>query len=56
MGFSIWHILVVVLVAMLLFGTNRLPKTMEDLAKGLKAFKRGLKDEDGDKKDGKAKE
>ena len=46
MGISIWHILVVVLVIMLLFGTKRLPGTMEDLAKGLKAFKKGLKDED----------
>ena len=46
MGISIWHILIVVLVIMLVFGTKRLPGTMEDLAKGLKAFKRGLKDED----------
>lgn len=46
MGPSIWHILIVVLVIVLLFGTNRLPRTMEDLAKGLKAFKKGLKDED----------
>jgi sec-independent protein translocase protein TatA len=46
MGISIWHILIVVLVVMLVFGTKRLPGTMEDLAKGLKAFKKGLKDED----------
>jgi sec-independent protein translocase protein TatA len=46
MGFSIWHLLVVVLVIMLVFGTKRLPGTMEDLAKGVKAFKRGLKDDD----------
>ena len=46
MGISIWHILIVVLVIMLVFGTKRLPGTMEDLAKGLKAFKKGLKDED----------
>jgi sec-independent protein translocase protein TatA len=46
MGISFWHILVVVLVVVLLFGTKRLPGTMEDLAKGLKAFKKGLKDDD----------
>ena len=46
MGPSVWHILIVILVIVLLFGTSRLPRTMEDLAKGLKAFKKGLKDED----------
>lgn len=49
MGPSIWHILVVVLVVVLLFGTSRLPRVMEDLAKGLQAFKKGLKDEDNAK-------
>jgi sec-independent protein translocase protein TatA len=46
MGPSIWHILVVVLVVVLLFGTSRLPRVMEDLAKGMQAFKKGLKDDD----------
>lgn len=45
-GFSIWHILVVAVVVILLFGTNRVPKLMEDLGKGINSFKRGLKDED----------
>jgi sec-independent protein translocase protein TatA len=45
MGLSIWHILVVLLVVMLVFGTRRLPGTMEDLAKGLKAFKRAMKED-----------
>lgn len=43
---SIWQILIVLLVIMLLFGAGRLPRVMEDLAKGMKAFKKGLKDED----------
>lgn len=46
MGLSIWHILVVVLVVVLLFGTKRVPHVMEDLAKGIKSFKKGLKDEE----------
>jgi len=46
---SIWHILVVIVVIFLLFGAGRLPRVMEDLAKGLKAFKKGLKDEDDGK-------
>ncbi len=47
MGLSIWHVLVVILVVVLLFGTKRLPNVMEDLAKGIKSFKKGLKDEGG---------
>ena len=46
MGLSIWHILVVVLVVFLLFGAGRVPKMMEDLAKGIKSFKKGLADDD----------
>ena len=49
MGLSFWHLAVVVLVIVLLFGTKRLPHVMEDLAKGIKSFKKGLKDEDSGK-------
>ena len=43
---SIWQILIVVVLIMLLFGAGRLPRIMEDLAKGIKSFKKGMKDED----------
>ena len=46
MGISIWHLLVVALVILVLFGTGRLPRLMEDLGKGITSFKKGLKDED----------
>ena len=46
MGLSIWHILVLVLVIFLLFGAGRVPRMMEDLAKGIKSFKRGMADDD----------
>ncbi len=46
MGLSIWHILVVALVVFLLFGAGRVPRMMEDLAKGIKSFKKGLADDD----------
>lgn len=46
MGISLWHILVVVLVVLVLFGTGRLPRLMEDLGKGISSFKKGLKDGD----------
>ncbi|MBM3572117.1 MAG: twin-arginine translocase TatA/TatE family subunit [Alphaproteobacteria bacterium] len=47
MGFgSIWHWLVVLLIVLVLFGAGKIPRLMGDLAKGVKAFKSGLKDED----------
>jgi len=49
MGFSsIWHWVIVLLIVLLLFGAGKLPKVMGDLAKGIKNFKAGLKDEDED--------
>ncbi len=46
MGISIWHILVVVIVVFLLFGKGRVSGMMEDLAKGIKSFKKGLADDE----------
>ncbi len=46
MGLSIWHILVVLLVVFLLFGAGRVPRMMEDIAKGIKSFKKGMADDD----------
>ena len=40
------HILVVVLLVLVLFGSGRVPAIMENLAKGINSFKKGLKDED----------
>ena len=46
MGPSIWQLLIIVLVILLLFGAGRLPRVMEDVAKGIKSFKKGMEDED----------
>lgn len=46
MGFSLSHLLLVLVVALIVFGAGRLPSIMTDLAKGLKAFKNGLKEEE----------
>ncbi len=45
-GLSIWHILLVIVVIMILFGRGRISHTMEELGHGIKAFKKGLKDDD----------
>jgi sec-independent protein translocase protein TatA len=42
MGFSIWHILIVLVVVLVIFGAGRLPQVMGDLGKGIKSFKSGL--------------
>ncbi len=45
-SFSIWHWLVVIAILLLLFGgRGRVSNLMGDLAKGVKAFKSGMKEE-----------
>lgn len=45
--FSIWHWLIVLAVVLILFGGGgKIPRLMGDLARGVKSFKSGLKEED----------
>lgn len=46
-GLSLWHILIVVLLVVLLFGGNKISSLMGDVAKGIKSFRKGLADDDG---------
>ena len=41
-SFSIWHLLILLLVVVLIFGTAILPRAMGDLALGIKSFKKGM--------------
>jgi sec-independent protein translocase protein TatA len=43
---SIWHWIVVLVVVLLLFGRGKISELMGDTAKGIKAFKKGMADED----------
>ena len=45
-GTSIWHWLVVGVIVMLLFGRGKISEMMGDVAKGIKAFKKGMSDDD----------
>jgi sec-independent protein translocase protein TatA len=45
-GLSIWHWLIVLLVVLLLFGTGKVSNLMGDFAKGIKAFKKNMAEED----------
>lgn len=42
---SIWQLLIVAAIVFLLFGSKRLPTMMEDVAKAMKSFKKGMADE-----------
>jgi sec-independent protein translocase protein TatA len=41
---SIWHILILVAVITLMFGTKRIPEIGKSIGKGIQEFKRGLQD------------
>ena len=43
---SIWHWIVVIAVVLLLFGRGKISDLMGDVAQGIKAFKKGMQDED----------
>jgi sec-independent protein translocase protein TatA len=45
-SFSIWHWIVVLLVVVLIFGAGKLPNVMGDIAKGIKSFKRNMRDDE----------
>jgi len=49
MGLSGWHLLILALVALLVFGgSGRISSIMGDMAKGIKSFKKGLSEDDED--------
>jgi sec-independent protein translocase protein TatA len=45
-GLSIWHWIIVLVVVLLLFGRNKISDLMGDMAKGIKAFKRGMSEDE----------
>ena len=45
MGIGFRELVVILVIVLLVFGTKRVPSIMNDLAKGIKSFKDGMKDE-----------
>ncbi len=43
---SIWHWIVVGVIVLLLFGRGKISEMMGDVAKGIKAFKKGMSEDD----------
>jgi len=51
-AFSIWHWVIVLVVVLVLFGgKGKISALMGDFGKGLKSFKKGMKDEEGEAAD-----
>ena len=50
-GFSLAHIIVIGLIVLILFGSNKLPVFGQSLGKAIKGFKDGLNEVDVDSKD-----
>lgn len=46
MGLSFWHMVILLLVIVLLFGRGKISDIMGDVAKGIKSFKKGLNEDD----------
>ena len=50
-GLSIWHILIVAMIAVLLFGgRGKISELMGDVAKGIKSFRKGLSEPEEDER------
>jgi sec-independent protein translocase protein TatA len=45
-GASIWHWIVVGVIVLLLFGRGKISEMMGDVAKGIKAFKKGMSEDE----------
>jgi sec-independent protein translocase protein TatA len=46
MGFGMTEMLIILAIVVIIFGAGKLPSVMDDLAKGVRNFKAGLKDEE----------
>jgi len=43
---NMWHILIVALLVVLLFGRGKISDLMGDVAKGIKSFRQGMAEDD----------
>ncbi len=45
MGIGVWQVVLILLIVVIIFGAGKLPRVMGDVAKGIKNFKSGMKEE-----------
>lgn len=46
MNIGIWQVVLILVIVLIIFGAGKLPQVMGDVAKGVKSFKSGLKDDE----------
>ena len=51
MSIGFWQIAIIVVLVVLLFGRGKISSLMGDVAKGIKSFKKGMKDPTQDQSD-----
>ena len=49
--FGIWQWVIVLVIVLLLFGRGKIPELMGDVAKGIRNFRSGMKDDSDDDAD-----
>ncbi len=45
MEFSPWHLFIVLIIVVVLFGGRRIPELMRGLGQGIREFKEGMRDQ-----------
>lgn len=50
--FGIWQWVIVLVIVLLLFGRGKIPELMGDVAKGIRSFRTGMKEEPASDDDG----
>lgn len=46
MSLGIWQVVLILLIVVIIFGAGKLPAVMGDVAKGMKNFKSGMRDDE----------
>ena len=47
-NFGFWEIVIIALIVLLIFGGKKIPELMRGLGKGVKSFKQGMKEVEGE--------
>jgi sec-independent protein translocase protein TatA len=51
MSIGIWQIVLILAIVLILFGAGKIPRVMGDVAKGIKSFKSGMKEEENNEEE-----
>jgi sec-independent protein translocase protein TatA len=48
MGLSVWHLVIILVIVLVLFGPSRLPALGKNLGEAIRGFKKGISDDEID--------